>query len=278
MQGPLAQMVALTCYGNAAISGCSVTPFFPGHSTCTFCESVRFVAAQQVSGGGFETVAVAGSPDEWIQYLLSREMLGLRLRLLQRAQNHPHISDRMSAGFVGGGRQWKIEVLRRDGASEFWFGKWEIGNKNAPDRRIWQVTYGLCEIAQTEAVALRSLKEITEELRPALKKIHAFSERENCGGFTRCFEQALAALNNSQADIGYHKDLFLPNSLSAAAVSLLKATMSAWVFGGMGSWNDMGFDGEVQAEYERLSDRLFNLLNEAIEAAACSSMKTPAAQ
>jgi len=40
----------------------------------------------------------------------------------------------------------------------------------------------------------------------------------------------------------------------------------------MGSWNDMGFDGGVQVEYERLSNQLFNLLNEAIEAAASSSM------
>jgi hypothetical protein len=53
---------------------------------------------------------------------------------------------------------------------------------------------------------------------------------------------------------------------------MLKAAMSAWVFGGMGSWNDMGFPGETQKEYEQVSDKLFDLLNESMEAAATSSM------
>jgi hypothetical protein len=74
------------------------------------------------------------------------------------------------------------------------------------------------------------------------------------------------------ADVGYHKALCPDGSLSDLAASMLKAAQAAWVFGGMGSWNDMGFDGDVQMEYGRLSDSLFNLLNEAIEAAATSSI------
>ncbi len=46
----------------------------------------------------------------------------------------------------------------------------------------------------------------------------------------------------------------------------------AWVFGGMGSWNDLWFEGEAQGEYDRVSDRLFQTVNEAIRAAANTSL------
>ena len=39
-----------------------------------------------------------------------------------------------------------------------------------------------------------------------------------------------------------------------------RACEAAWVFGGMGSWNDLGFQGEDQQTYERLSHRLFQLV------------------
>ena len=52
------------------------------------------------------------------------------------------------------------------------------------------------------------------------------------------------------------------------AKQLLGAVLAAWVFGGMGSWNDLGlFDGNDQQEYTELSDELFVLLNQAISVA-----------
>lgn len=46
----------------------------------------------------------------------------------------------------------------------------------------------------------------------------------------------------------------------------------AWVFGGMGSWNDTGFDGEDQNEHERVLEALFRPLNAAIVAGANASL------
>ena len=90
--------------------------------------------------------------------------------------------------------------------------------------------------------------------------------------FAAGFASALKVLDTPELDVGYHKDLFPKDALNRDAVSLLKAAMSAWVFGGMGSWNDMGFLGEMQNEYERVSDALFNSINEAIAIAATSSI------
>lgn len=270
MQTPLAQVIALTCYGNAVVRGDHLPPFFPANSTCQFCESIQFTVGGKSESGESIAIPFAGSPDEWIQGLQKRGLLGFRLH--QRAQNHPRISDRDSSGFVGGGRLWRIEAVRRGTSSEFWQSRWEVGDRNAPDRRIWRVTYGLCEVSATAPFAPRRLDEIISDLRDALADIRAFAEANNCANFIPGFDQALQALHHPNADIGYHKDLFIPGTLAAPAQSLLKAAMSAWVFGGMGSWNDMGFSGELQSEYERVSDELFNLLNESVEAAATSSM------
>jgi hypothetical protein len=76
---------------------------------------------------------------------------------------------------------------------------------------------------------------------------------------------------------GYHKDLVVEGAAPSLAKALLDAAQSAWVFGGMGSWNDLGFEGADQAEYDRVSQQLFTVLNETIQVAAnacCVSRET----
>jgi len=72
---------------------------------------------------------------------------------------------------------------------------------------------------------------------------------------------------------GYHQDLAPTGFLSEEAAVLLDACQTAWVFGGMGSWNDLWFEGEDQGIYERVSERLFEAVNAGIEQAATSSRR-----
>jgi hypothetical protein len=269
MNGSLAQMVALTCHGNASLRGISIPPFLRENSTCQFCNSVTFIAGRQSAEGEQHEFTLAQSPDQWLENLGHRTITGLRL--LQQPRNDSVISDRESAGFVGGGRLWKIEGLRNDGTSEFWLNRWEVFDRNAPDKRIWKVTYGLFELSNTLPSGLRELCDIASDLRSALTDIHRFAEKHDL--FRQCFADALRAMDDRGADPRYHKDLYPPAILSEPAKSVLKAAQSAWVFGGMESWNDLGFEGDEQFEYLRVSDRLFELLSEAIAAAATSSLQ-----
>jgi hypothetical protein len=51
----------------------------------------------------------------------------------------------------------------------------------------------------------------------------------------------------------------------------MAASSSAWVFGGMGSWNDIGFpDKQKEDEYDRLSAELYEVINECYVAVANS--------
>ena len=271
MNGPIAQIVALTCFGNSFLGGHGMPKFFPANSTCQFCDSVKFVEIKKPFLGKEKEVLLADTPDEWIGVLKKRGAIGIRLG--RTPQNDARISDRMSSAFVGGGGTWLMEVLRSDGKSEFWAARWEVWNQKAPERRIWRVTYGLVRQDQTKPYRGRDLATVKNELRAILESIHSFSARQDCEGFTKCFAEAIRALSDPSADIGYHKDLAVSGQLSPEAESVLKASMSAWVFGGMGSWNDIGFDGTAQQEYERVSEALFNILNDAIEVAATSSLK-----
>jgi len=114
------------------------------------------------------------------------------------------------------------------------------------------------------------MRTVQDDLAAALSAIAAFAKRNDLG-FVDSFEAGLAALNTDKAPTAYHQDLGPPGYLTTAAVRLLNACQAAWVFGGMGSWNDGGYGEELLAEGDALSDRLFSLLQEGISAAANST-------
>jgi hypothetical protein len=85
--------------------------------------------------------------------------------------------------------------------------------------------------------------------------------------FAGAFRNASGKLSSADPLAGtYHSDLAPTPIMPLEAKQLLASAQAAWVFGGMGSWNDLGFDGNDQQEYTALSDELFLLLNQAIGA------------
>ena len=165
-----------------------------------------------------------------------------------------------------------MQALRSRGKSANWLSRWMVWDQNAPERRIWQVDYGRVAEIPRQAVGDGHVESAAKRVRTALDEIHSFSEKQKCGGFTGCFSRAIETLDSGGAKRhGYHKDLVVDGSTPDGAASLLDACQSAWVFGGMGSWNDMGFEGADQLEYERASEQLFAALNEAIQTAANAS-------
>ena len=269
MNGPIAQLAALACHANAFLAGRDTPQFFPSNSTCRFCDSIDFFESETDAFGKPSRKIVAESPDEWIHALPLREVDGVRLVFSPR--NDPDISDRLSAGFIGGGHVWRMVVLRDDGMSEFWSADWHVWNQKAPNRRIWRVSYSLDSTEPRRSYVGRNLAIVKAALRESLEEILAFSERHTEGAFTAHFAEALEAIDDAAAEVGYHNDIAMPGQLNADAESLLKASSRAWVFGGMGSWNDMSFDGALQTEYENVSETLFDLVHEAIEASVAST-------
>lgn len=269
MQGPIAQVIALTIYGNSIVQGydADIDEFFPSNSTFMFCEYVRFVDIKSNS----ETI-YAENPVAWFKKLKEEGVFAFRLTY--GPSGNRDISDRMSVGFIGGGGRWLIETIGPDG-SDFWEARWKVGNQNHPEKLIWHVTY--TRTASREKTIIHEGVEnsrIKNELSDTLVEISRFAREHHLNDFANAFDTGYAALHaeTPYTDL-YHKDIAPEDFLDPEASQLLAASQAAWVFGGMGSWNDMGFDGEDQNEYERLSDKLYQLLNESCLIAANSKIK-----
>jgi hypothetical protein len=272
MNGCMAQIVALTCYGNAHLSGHSLDPFFPANSTCQFCERVTFaLLRKRFLVGGHREKEIAATPDQWFRSLKSRRAAGLRL--IRTPDNRPDFPDRTSVAFVGGGGTWWIEVLLPDN-NEFWAARWSAGDRDAPDQKVWRVTYLGPFAPPVSSARPVDLVQSSRELEASLREIRAFSAKHECDSFTRCFDNALETLaSHGRGKHCYHHDLWPNGVLSTLGETILDACQESWVFGGMGSWNDMVFDGEEKETYERISERLFQAINSAIEGAATSTLR-----
>jgi hypothetical protein len=264
MNGQIAQLVALASYANAYLRGLSA-PFPPTHSTCKYCDRITFAEIGVTPFGKQRENVVADAPAAWFAYL---ERTGARdVQVVREPQDRPLISDRMSAGFAGGGGIWLLAVRHAD-VMNYWTSRWEVWNREAPEKRIWRVQYGLVGSSSDDESSGPDVAGAAAELEHALTRIHAFSVAHECDGFTECFVRALDSLRMPKPMSSYASNLFAPGAATQAGLALMEAAQSAWVFGGMGSWNDMGFDGADGVEYEATSDQLFNAINAAICAAA----------
>jgi hypothetical protein len=264
MNGPLAQIVALACHANAAFRDGVAPLFFPLNSTCRFCDRVSFGRSRRrfsflPAGRSIE------SPDDWMNTLAQGGAIGARLHW--RPSTCGRTSDRMTAGLVGGGDSWRLETFTAARESLFRIASWHVWNQQAADQKIWRVHYGPAEAGPTHRGDPIDANGVTERLRGSLVEMRDFSRaHQSCEPFVASFDRALESLTSGRRS-GYHQDLAPPGILSEAEARILDRCQSAYVFGAMGSWNNMGFEQPVQAEYERISDRAFESINAAIVSA-----------
>jgi len=273
MNGIIAQMIALTCFGNAFMAGLRVPEFFPLNSTCIFCDRVNFVSAKRSILGEHIEEEISKTPDQWFKYLKLVGAKGICLSL--KPANSPNIPDWISNALVNAGKTWSMEAIIPGHQSCFWTSRWEVWTQNAQDDRIWRVTYEKTRSNRLFRKKTVNLDNIIMRLTKVLVEVHDFSLKHKCNGFMGVFADALDTLNSKGKKLhGYHKDLAPHGFLSSEALTVLDACQQSWVFGGMGSWNDLWFEVDAQKEYVRLSAQLLQTVNEAIIAGANSTLSS----
>jgi hypothetical protein len=270
MTGILAQLVSLVSYGNQSlITGVLPTDYYPENSVFRFCNAVDFLDIQDDKEVRLTPYAV-----NWFGYLKTGGCQ--RLLLYYRPANGDALEyERQLAGMVGGGGIWLIEAVYA-GYSDYWSNRWQVTKKDDPDGRIWSVAYGRTNTHLATTEMQFDLPETAASLNKVLTAIADFASRQELDNWKDIFTTALDRLHSSMPEEGYyHQDLLVPASYSLAARQLLLASSSAWVFGGMGSWNDLSFEKEEDNQhYEALSTTLYNAVNRGILAAANSSTAT----
>lgn len=270
MNHPIAQAVALTCYGNAVLRGLDPPSFFPGNSTCKFCDQIKFVESKLTLSPKGKIATVAETVDDWLKMLRQNGARGIQLKY-----QRPSFINAVKTAIIScpAGKQWQLAVVASSGLqATAWTGHWQVWNQQAPEQRIWRVSYqniGRTKVIPVDAI---KLKPISETLIALTAELADFASNNNCQNFAKCFSDAHLQLKNGQIDDIYHQDLAPAGVLIPEAMTLLAACQKAWVFGGMGSWNDLAFAGREQIRYQDLTQRLFDTLNSAITIATNCSL------
>jgi len=264
MTGTLAQFISITSYANHFLkTGDFDTDFEKRNSTFQFCNRVDFRDFKKSIFSKPKEVIVANNLIEWFELIKERKYL--RLRLFNQNTADSLTPDHKLAGFVGGGVTWYIETVKKD-SSDYWTSRWDVTKPNAADQKISTVNYGLTVKDEKTREIKKEINDLRLYLDTTLQEIANFAFKQDLDSFGKTFDNARRTLDSKQPEQNYyHKDLIALDNYSLNARQVLFSAASAWVFGGMGSWNDNGFDDKViNDKYEELSTRLYNCINDSI--------------
>jgi YD repeat-containing protein len=264
MQGGIAQTIGLVLAANAQKRGLP-TAKWPDGSIFNFCNRVKFEGRKSAGLFGFGRALNLDDPNRWLESIPDSFE---RAQLNVFSRSDLNVSDRECVGFANGGPVFVAQIVGNP--VESWYGQWAVTDESSAARRIWSVTYnnigGMSAQIDTKSnVVVRTA--LAEVLRDALE----FNGRQNMG-----FERAFLAAQNALSDPSPHIDLYnrdmLPDGLLALeSLQIFACATKAWVFGAMGSWNDVWFEGHEAETYRELSDRLFAAIIDGLMTATNSS-------
>lgn len=272
MIGTLSQLVALCSAANGVITDrFDPQSFYPGHADFKFCNSVRFVDVRRGVFRKAREVERHGDPNDW---LFSLKQIGARkVWLTYAATGSSDMLDHQLAAFVGGGGHWQL-VVALERKAEFWMSRWDVTNQHAKDHRIWSVTYGcIGKTKHNVNVPESDLTAATIRLRGALDAVEQFAIRHDLPSWAEGFQRAIECfdLTKPLAFPDYVQFVCL-ESYPLAAQRLFAAAYNGWVFGGMGSWNDLYFEPPSENDrYNDLTAELYSAINDSIQQATWSS-------
>lgn len=259
MNGEVAQTVAVAAYGNKFLSSGLLDASKVTNATVfQYCNSVSFVELEK-NKTGLNELLVAQGPIEWFKYLKNK---GCRRLFLNYQHSDKPEEDRMLSAFVGGGGNLRIQCHYSD-YMDSWLTKWElVKNKDKVSPRIWGVKYGLVEKNQPIAKPqLTELHELHNHLDKLLSDLEHFAIDNKLNGWGKTFKEAKDQLTsiNPVNTLKYHPDIVPPEEFSLEKLQLISAACNAWVFGGMGSWNDLLMNtSRSNKQYTELSEDLYN--------------------
>lgn len=270
MNGELSQLVALCSAANGALTDAVIGPIYPDHSVFKFCNSVRFVDLKKGLLGKSREVERHKNPNDWLRSLQNTQ--ALRVWLTFATAGNIDAPVHQLAAFAGGGGNWQI-VLATDAATELWMSRWEVTDQNASDSRIWGVTYGCVGKSNHGSPApVADLDAAASRLQSVLTDTRDFADKHELPSWSEWFQRALDCTNPSKPiTFPDYIDFIYLDSYPEIAQRLLAAAYNGWVFGGMGSWNDLYFEPNSENDrYNELSAELFAAINDAIQQATWS--------
>ncbi|WP_342645608.1 hypothetical protein [Mucilaginibacter sp. CSA2-8R] len=265
MNGITSQLLSLITFGNQYLKTNQLTDnYYPANTVFKFCNTVDFMHLASHPDGTTTEKLVAGNPNEWFKLLKQESCRELKAYYHPTEGNNGGTPDHKMAGFVGGGGNWLIEAIYPS-YSDFWAARWQVTRPDDPAQNLWSVNYGRT-VHQTETINFRpDTNEIRKGLQGVLNNIKLFAEQQKLSNWAIIFDKALQVLQGKAPADEWLNQQISKEGYEAEDLQLVYAAMTAHVFGGMGSWNDLGFEKpEDNARYEDLSFRLYDYINRAL--------------
>ena len=263
MNGELAAMAAVAAYGSPwlATDGGTPAPELLGSNSCF--QYVHALNAKMPPRGISRRVEVTRGTSAWFKALSQRGIQ--RLVLVSQLRAAGGLQPHLASAFANSGG-WAL-LASGSGPASSWTISWEVGNRDSPDSRIWDLAAKSTSADHLQPPA-SDADDARSTLRSALQDVEEFAQRAGLHDWSPWFARAAALLDDPAPSPPYHADM-LPSSASLDRRQLAAAVVQAWVFGGMGSWNDAGpTDPADQHEHERVSTQLYDALLKALDAAA----------
>jgi hypothetical protein len=259
MNGELAQVIALVAHGNDFLNQAEISKMdLSANSTFQYVNEVRFVRYKSTVDK--QGVEVAGNVADWFAYLRLNHVK--HLWNIGFAWDRSDLAEHIAVAFSGG-VPIAIQVDLPVGF-ELWYPLWKTGGQ---PQKPWFVEYRGLSFGYSHAAELMDLNDVKDRLRIAITLAEQFARRSEADlkNWAETFSSALRLLDSDNPIVPYHSDM-MPNSrYSKESRQILAASSQAYVFGGMGSWNDLGFDKpELQKEYEEVTKTLYQAIKMSI--------------
>jgi len=263
MNGELAQIIALVGYGNLFLSGGNVD--LSANSTFQYVSSVKF--ARYKSNQDKQGVEIANSVSNWLSYLHSNKVTRLWNIAFswQRNDLPEHTADAFS-----GGVPRAIQTDLPNGF-ELWYPQWKTGGQDK--KKPWLIEYRSLMFPNSHALPIQKLGVVKNQLKQAVSQAETFARHPdvNAINWAGWFAKSLELLDSSSPIPPFHPDMIPSSGFTLEARQILASAVQSYVFGGMGSWNDMGFQkSEIHKEYERVTKELYEAVKLSIVMASNS--------
>ena len=137
-----------------------------------------------------------------------------------------------------------------------------------------EMAFYLLSIKNAEIGEIRypSLETTKLFLKEILTDLVEFTEKNKLTNWEEVFQKAIDCLNNRNPKELIQEDYLPANCFSLEAKQILASCNQAWVFGGMGSWNDVVRVQDYDL-YRRLTANLYDTLCKSIVSAINSYPK-----
>lgn len=257
MAKDIARNIALVTYGNLFLQDRG-KEFDIEKLITDNCYSLDFVEPPIEDIAGSSKI-LASDVNKWYTYL--KDQGAKKLKLFYKKSEHIDLPDHISAAFVGGGSYWFVEV-QFESTSDLYLSGWAPPDNVGIGRGKTHYLRFNHDITHLDDPS-PSVSESRETLRRILQELVEFAgKHEYAKHWVANFNNAILTLNEFEPT---NEDEFLPAAIySKEARQIIEGAFASWVFGGMGSWNDLSFYGEDQERYEILSAQLYSTLCDAV--------------